>query len=124
MVLLKLFSSFSRINAPALYTLNSDTEDIPLELQGVLGPIPHSIRGFLHSYQTVAPTCAKFKQCIACSETVVNKYKEEGITFLLDVFNSGNYLEEVTGLNELHLTAEMTDVSCLEDLVLSNGFIS
>ncbi|KAF9823835.1 hypothetical protein SFRURICE_013372 [Spodoptera frugiperda] len=114
-ILVGLLQHPLRINAPALYTLNSDTEDIPLELQGVLGPIPHSIRGFLHSYQTVAPTCAKFKQCIACSETVVNKYKEEGITFLLDVFNSGNYLEEVTGLNELHLTAEMTDILTFSD---------
>lgn len=114
-ILVGLLQHPLRINAPALYTLNSDTEDIPLELQGVLGPIPHSIRGFLHSYQTVAPTCAKFKQCIACSETVINKYKEEGITFLLDVFNSGNYLEEVTGLNELHLTAEMTDILTFSD---------
>lgn len=30
---------------------------------------------------------------------------------MMRVFNSGSYLEEVTGLSELHLTAEMTDVS-------------
>lgn len=114
-ILVGLLQHPLRINAPAVYNLNSDTEDVPPEMQGVLGPIPHSIRGFLHSYQTVAPTCAKFKQCIACSETVINKYKEEGITFLLDVFNSGNYLEEVTGLNELHLSAEMTDILTLSD---------
>lgn len=102
----------SRVHAPAIYNLNgTDSEDIPVKFQGVLGPIPHTIRGFLHSYQTVAPTCAKFKQCIACSETVLNKYKAEGLEFLLKVFNSGNYLEEVTGLHELHLSAEMTEVS-------------
>ncbi|KAF9422491.1 hypothetical protein HW555_001889 [Spodoptera exigua] len=114
-ILVGLLQHPLRNNAPAVYNLNSDTEDIPPEMQGVLGPIPHSIRGFLHSYQTVAPTCAKFKQCIACSETVINKYKEEGLEFLLNVFNSGNYLEEVTGLNELHLTAEMTDILTFSD---------
>lgn len=93
-----------------MYNVAADTE-IPAEHQGVLGPIPHTIRGFLHSYQQVIPTCAKFKQCIACSDTVVNMYREEGTEFLIKVFNSGKYLEEVTGLAELHLTAEMTDVS-------------
>ncbi|KAI8434360.1 hypothetical protein MSG28_012421 [Choristoneura fumiferana] len=86
-----------------------DTQNIPADLQGVLGPIPHSIRGFLHSYQSVAPTCAKFKQCIACSDTVIDKYRKEGVEFVFKVLNSGSYLEEVTGLSELQLTAEMTD---------------
>ncbi|KOB72411.1 Uncharacterized protein OBRU01_12297, partial [Operophtera brumata] len=69
-------------------------------MHGVLGPIPHSIRGFLHSYTTVAPTCAKFKQCIACSDIVVNKYRTQGIEFLLNVFNSGNYLEDIMTLSD------------------------
>ncbi|KAJ8714578.1 hypothetical protein PYW07_002803 [Mythimna separata] len=114
-ILVGLLQHPLRVNAPAVYNLNSDTEDIPPEFQGVLGPIPHTIRGFLHSYQTVTPTCAKFKQCIACSEVVINKYMQENIEFLLEVFNSGNYLEEVTGLHELHLAAEMTDILTFSD---------
>ncbi|XP_053611614.1 ubiquitin-like modifier-activating enzyme ATG7 [Plodia interpunctella] len=102
-----------RLDAPAAYNLNEETENSQSE--GVLGPVPHSIRGFLHSYQTILPTCPKFKQCIACSETVIDKYRAEGIEFLLKVFNSGSYLEDVTGLSELHLTAEMTDVLTLSD---------
>lgn len=101
-----------RAQAPALYNFN-DEDDHPTDLQGVLGPIPHSIRGFLHNYQNVAPTSPKFEQCIACSDVVVKQYREEGIEFLLKVFNSGKYLEELTGLSELHLAAEVTDVSVL-----------
>ncbi|CAH0758125.1 unnamed protein product [Diatraea saccharalis] len=104
------------VDAPAIYNLSSDTaNDLPPDMQGVLGPIPHSIRGFLHSFQSVLPTCAKFKQCIACSDIVINKYKEERTEFLLKVFNSGTYLEDVTGLSELHLAAEMTDMLALSD---------
>lgn len=114
-ILVGLLQHPLRVHAPAVYNMNSDIEDVPPELQGILGPIPHSIRGFLHSYQNVVPTCAKFPQCIACSDIVINKYKEEGIEFLLKVFNSGNYLEEVTGLHELHLAAEMTDVLTFSD---------
>lgn len=103
--------SYYRSRAPALCNLSEDTRIIPADIQGVLGPIPHTIRGFLHSYQSLAPTCAKFKQCIACSETVIDKYRKEGVEFVFKVLNSGSYLEEVTGLSELQLTAEMCDVS-------------
>lgn len=101
------FIIYYRINAPAPYNITQEDSTI----DGVLGPIPHSIRGFLHSYQTVIPTCGKFKQCIACSDVVISKYREHGIEFLLNVFNSGTYLEEITGLQELHLSAEIADVS-------------
>ncbi|KAL0870608.1 hypothetical protein ABMA27_005568 [Loxostege sticticalis] len=115
-ILVALLQHPQRVDAPAIYNLTGDDDhDLPPETQGVLGPIPHSIRGFLHSYQTVVPTCAKFVQCIACSDVVLNKYKEEGIEFLLNVFNSGSYLEDVTGLSQLHLAAEMTDVLTFSD---------
>ncbi|KAM3965586.1 autophagy-related 7 [Aphomia sociella] len=115
-ILVGLLQHPLRAEAPALYNMKEEVDNrIPSEMQGVLGPVPHSIRGFLHSYQNVVPTCAKFKQCIACSDIVLNKYKEAEIEFLLNVFNSGKYLEEVTGLTELHLTAEMTDVLTFSD---------
>ncbi|XP_073959885.1 ubiquitin-like modifier-activating enzyme ATG7 [Choristoneura fumiferana] len=114
-ILVGLLQHPLRIHAPALCNLSEDTQNIPADLQGVLGPIPHSIRGFLHSYQSVAPTCAKFKQCIACSDTVIDKYRKEGVEFVFKVLNSGSYLEEVTGLSELQLTAEMTDILTFSD---------
>ncbi|CAH2267274.1 jg14741 [Pararge aegeria aegeria] len=101
------------VRAPAPYNISD--EMIDPEFEGVLGPVPHSIRGFLHSYQTVVPTYRKFKQCIACSEVVIDNYRKEGINFLLNVFNSGTYLEEVTGLTELQLTAEMSEVLTFSD---------
>ncbi|XP_049872058.1 ubiquitin-like modifier-activating enzyme ATG7 [Pectinophora gossypiella] len=102
-----------KADAPAICKLADD--DSAQDTEGVLGPIPHSIRGFLHSYTTVLPTCTKFKHCIACSDIVLQKYKEEGVEFLLKVFNSGTYLEEITGLAELQLAAELTDIVTLSD---------
>ncbi|XP_045775662.1 ubiquitin-like modifier-activating enzyme ATG7 [Maniola jurtina] len=112
-ILVALLQHTLRVQAPALYYISE--EEIDPQFQGILGPIPHSIRGFLHSYQTVVPTCTKFKQCIACSDVVIDKYRAEGIEFLLNVFNSGTYLEEITGLSELQLTAEMTDILTFSD---------
>lgn len=116
------YSIFFRINAPA--TLNQKENEELNQEQGVLGAVPHSIRGFLHSYQTVLPTCSKFKQCIACSNIVIDKYIKEGIEFLFKVFNSGTYLEEITGLSELQLSAEMIDVSMKLVKSITSKFIS
>ena len=35
-------------------------------------------------------------------EQVVQSYEEEGFSFLLRVFNEPNYLEDLTGLTEMH----------------------
>ncbi|KAG7300190.1 hypothetical protein JYU34_015739 [Plutella xylostella] len=113
-VLVGLLQHPLRVEAPAICNLQPDDE-IPASMQGVLGPIPHSIRGFLHTYQNVLPTCTKFKQCIACSDAVIDKYRAEGTEFVLKVCDSGKYLEEVTGLSELHLAAEMQDVLMFSD---------
>ncbi|XP_072938505.1 ubiquitin-like modifier-activating enzyme ATG7 [Epargyreus clarus] len=104
-----------KAEAPAICNLSEDSEKDAEITQGELGVVPHSIRGFLHSYQTVLPTCAKFKQCIACSDVVINAYKQRGTEFLLKVLDSASHLEEITGLTQLHLSAEMTDVLTFSD---------
>lgn len=38
--------------------------------EGVLGPVPHSLRGFLGRHQQLTPATAAFKQCPACSDKV------------------------------------------------------
>ncbi|XP_050667265.1 ubiquitin-like modifier-activating enzyme ATG7 isoform X2 [Leptidea sinapis] len=109
-ILVGLLQHPLRIDAPAAYNQSDDDT-----LNGVLGIVPHTIRGFLHSYQNVTPTCTKFQQCIACSDIVIQKYREEGIQFLFKVFNSGTYLEEITGLSELQLSAEMSEILTFSD---------
>ncbi|XP_075979519.1 autophagy-related 7 [Anticarsia gemmatalis] len=114
-VLVALLQHPLREHAPAPYNLSDETENIP-DLEGVLGPVPHAIRGFLHSYQTILPTFPKFNQCIACSVIVYNNYMKEDIQFLLNVFNSGGkYLDDVTGLSQWRLHAEMSEVLTLTD---------
>lgn len=74
--------------------------DLPNEC--VLGIIPHSIRGFLSTFTTVLPAVERYKQCVACSSVVLEEYKQKGFEFLLKVFNSSKFLEELTGLKELY----------------------
>ncbi|CAB3221720.1 unnamed protein product [Arctia plantaginis] len=113
-ILVAILQHPQRELAPAPYNLSDEGESIP-GLEGVLGPVPHAIRGFLHSYQTMLPTCPKFNQCVACSVIILNNYMAEGSEFLLKVFNSGKYLDDLTGLSQWRLNAEMTEVLTLTD---------
>lgn len=113
-ILVSILQHPERELASAPYNLSDDGETIP-SLEGVLGQVPHAIRGFLHSYQTMLPACPKFNQCVACSVIILNNYASDGIEFLLKVFNSGKYLDDITGLSEWRLNAEMTDVLTLTD---------
>ena len=67
-----------------------------------LGLVPHQIRGFLSRFQNVVPASERFDMCTACSDTVLAHYRDEGFEFLLRVFNTPNYLEELTGLSKLY----------------------
>ncbi|XP_055859124.1 ubiquitin-like modifier-activating enzyme ATG7 [Episyrphus balteatus] len=86
-------------SAPAYFCANAmSTEKVP---EGLLGIIPHSIRGMLFNYENILPATKKFPQCIACSEKIVNEFQANGIEFLLKAFETTKYLEDLTGISEL-----------------------
>lgn len=75
---------------------SSDTE-----LVGLLGCVPHTIRGSLWSYDTQLTITHRFTSCTACSAAVINEYKTRRLDFVLDACNTPNYLEKLSGLEEL-----------------------
>lgn len=91
------------LNASAIYQTSTIAEDLDPEVENqcVLGLVPHSIRGFLSSFNQILPATLKYNQCVACSEAILNEYKNDGFNFLLKVFNSSKYLEDVTKLTEM-----------------------
>ncbi|KAF5298118.1 hypothetical protein FQA39_LY02542 [Lamprigera yunnana] len=103
--------------APAFYRVNNRdfVNDWSAE-ECLLGMIPHSIRGFLSSYSNLLLTTEKYKQCIACSDVVLAEYQSNGFEFLLKVFNSSKYLEELTGLSDIHKEIQDLEIQDFEDL--------
>jgi len=89
-------------------------ESLDADFESPLGIVPHQLRGFMSRFQLLFPSSVAFRCCTACSDTVVKAYREEGFEFLLNAFNVPKYLEERTGLAELHrstLDAEIIELS-------------
>lgn len=77
-----------------------DAED--MESESPLGLVPHQIRGFLSRFQNILPASQRFDKCTACSNIVRTSFRRDGFDFLLQAFNSPNFLEDLTGLSQLY----------------------
>jgi len=54
---------------------------------------------------------------------VVNEYETRGFEFLLQAFNTPDYLEDITGLTELQRETENAEVRCIK-LLLRHTYCS
>lgn len=79
-----------------------------------LGNVPHQIRTSLPAFRNDIMTGLAFDKCTACSPCVVREYQARGAELLLDAFNRASYLEDLTGLTQMHAETE----AALEDVTL------
>lgn len=99
---MKSYESFAfRAYAPAFYKVAKYNHEVDIPSESLLGIIPHSIRGFLCTFNHVLPATEKYEKCVACSNVILEAYERNGFQFLLEVFNSSRYLEKITGLDNL-----------------------
>jgi ubiquitin-like modifier-activating enzyme ATG7 len=66
--------------------------------ESVLGLIPHSIRGSVHTYNQYMPATPAFSQCTGCSKPVIEAYAKEGFELVKKVGEDSKYLEDLTGI--------------------------
>uniref|UniRef100_A0A0K8UC96 Ubiquitin-like modifier-activating enzyme ATG7 n=1 Tax=Bactrocera latifrons TaxID=174628 RepID=A0A0K8UC96_BACLA len=97
-LLVSLLQHPLRNHAPAYYCANDKSNY--KEPEGLLGIIPHSIRGQLSNFENILPATQKFSQCIACSEKIIAEYRAQGNAFLFKAFETAKYLEDLTGISD------------------------
>ena len=73
----------------------------PANESGVLGQVPHQLRGMLGQFEQLKVVGHAYDKCTACSAHVVDAYHEAGTDFILKALASPKYLEDLTGLSEL-----------------------
>ncbi|KAJ5355782.1 Molybdenum cofactor biosynthesis MoeB [Penicillium concentricum] len=86
--------------APAPMARNTERDDHPL------GIVPHQIRGFLSNFENLSVTGKSYPSCSACSDRIVSAYREQGWDFVRRALNEHGYVEELSGLKEVHEKAE------------------
>lgn len=99
-LLVSLVQHEKKQGAPAYYQMIKKGEEATIP-EGILGILPHSVRGYLSTFQHILPATERFSQCIACSEKVLQQFAECGDEFLMKVFDSADYLEAITGIDKM-----------------------
>jgi ubiquitin-like modifier-activating enzyme ATG7 len=103
-------------SAPASLSSTEDRGEHPL------GLIPHQIRGFLSNFTNLNITGKAYDCCSACSDKVLNAYESEGWEFVQKAMNERDYVEELSGLKEVHRQAEEA-AKAMEAMELSDDEI-
>ncbi|GHJ84564.1 hypothetical protein NliqN6_0966 [Naganishia liquefaciens] len=104
-LLVSLIQHPDGINAPG-ENLDSMQSDISNDKRSPLGLVPHQLRGFLGQFRTMLIEGAAYDRCTGCSTKIIDEYKQNGFSMLLRAFNESDYLQKVTGLDQLYEEGE------------------
>ncbi|KZT63589.1 E1-like protein-activating [Daedalea quercina L-15889] len=100
-LLVSLLQHPDGINAPAPPPQSQGGDAAPGS-EGVLGIVPHQLRGFLAQFRNMPIKGAAYDRCTGCSETIIKAYETDGFDMLLKAFNEPGFLEVLTGLDKLY----------------------
>lgn len=79
-----------------------------------LGTVPHQLRGFMSTWQTIQVKGKAYDCCAACSPKILDAYQRDGWEFVKKAVNEKGYVEEVSGLAEVQRRAEEMDAEIEE----------
>lgn len=71
-----------------------------------LGTVPHQIRGYMSTWQTIQTRARAYNQCAACSPAVLAAYERDGWSFVKRALNEKGFVEEISGLAEVQRLAD------------------
>ena len=87
-------------------TASPSHPSLPVHFTHPLGNIPHTIRGYLSNFNNILVEGKPFDCCSACSDTILDLYREDPWDFLQRALNERGWVEEVSGLAEVQRKAD------------------
>lgn len=95
--------------APAPSTNPEDEGSHPL------GTVPHQLRGYMSTWQTLQIKGKAYDCCAACGPGIVKAYEQDGWVFVKKALSEKGYVEKVSGLAEVQRLAEEAAKAMEED---------
>ncbi|KAF2173954.1 hypothetical protein M409DRAFT_62158 [Zasmidium cellare ATCC 36951] len=80
-----------------------------------LGTVPHQLRGYMSTWQTLQIKGGSYDCCSGCSPKIVEAYEKDGWEFVKRAMNEKGFVEEVSGLAEVQRKAEEAEKAMLEE---------
>lgn len=80
----------------------------------VLSKLPHQMRGFLHKFDTMKIWGPAYTSCCACSDPIIQAWKQQGWEFLKKVLIDPSLIPEISGLTELQRKTEEATIDWSE----------
>jgi ubiquitin-like modifier-activating enzyme ATG7 len=71
-----------------------------------LGTVPHQIRGFMSTWQTIQTRATAYDHCAACSPAVLAAYESDSWDFVRRALNEKGFVESISGLAEVQRLAD------------------
>ena len=66
-----------------------------------LGIVPHTIRGYLPTFNNMILHADSYEHCSACSRPITEAYLRDGWNFVKRALNENGFVEELSGLAEV-----------------------
>lgn len=79
---------------------------LPTPFVHPLGTIPHTIRGYLNNFSNIQVEGKPYDCCSACSDKILDLYKQDPWDFVQRALNEKGWVEEVSGLAEVQRKAD------------------
>jgi ubiquitin-like modifier-activating enzyme ATG7 len=76
-----------------------------------LGLVPHQIRGYISTFSNLVIRGESYKNCSACSPTILDAYRTEGWEFVKKALLEKDYVSELSGLAEIQRMTEELDLT-------------
>nr|POE47985.1 ubiquitin-like modifier-activating enzyme atg7 [Quercus suber] len=74
-----------------------------------LGTVPHQLRGFMSTWQTIQIKGQAYDCCAACSPKILQAYHNDRWAFVKRAINEKGFVEEISGLAEVQRRADEMD---------------
>lgn len=81
----------------------------------VLGSVPHTIRGYLRTWENKVLAGPAYGHCSACSPTILQAFREGGWSFVQRAVNERGWIERLSGLRKVQEGIEGVDVDWDEE---------